>query len=159
MSRIALFAYLAGAIDSDGTIGVKRSTYAMRVTQDCGGATFSERVALRQVGPEIPTLLRDTFGGSLYMTKPSAPNGRPLYSWAATDLRAAECLKALLPFLRVKRAQAENCLALRKVKNRSKLARVANGRGHRGSAVRPAALTDAMETHYASAKALNAVGI
>lgn len=28
-------AYCAGVIDSDGTIGVKRSTYAMRITRDC----------------------------------------------------------------------------------------------------------------------------
>lgn len=159
MSRIAVLAYLAGAIDSDGTIGVKRSTYAMRVTKDCGAATFSERVALRQVGPEIPTLLRDTFGGSLYMTKPSAERGRPLYSWAVTDFKAAECLRLLLPFLRVKRAQAENCIALRKVKDRSKRARVAKGRGHLGSAARPTAMTDAMEAHYTTAKGLNAVGI
>lgn len=158
MTKVEL-AYLAGAIDSDGTIGVKRSTYAMRVTGDCTAATFSERVALRQVGPEIPTFLRDTFGGSLYITKPSAKNGRPLYSWAVTDMRAAACLKALLPFLRVKRAQAENCLALRAVKNRSKRARVAKGRGHAGSAARPAEFSAAMENHYETAKALNAVGV
>src|SRR6185312_15248159 len=101
-------AYLAGAIDSDGTIGIKRSTYAMRVRGDAGAAIFSERVALRQTSPIVPEMLRARFGGSLYMTKPSTVNGKPLYSWAATDLRALECLRSLLPFLRIKRQQAEN---------------------------------------------------
>jgi hypothetical protein len=89
MSNLIL-AYLAGAIDSDGTIGVKRSTYAMRVRGDATQPVFSERVALRQVTPIIPELLRDLFGGSLYMTKPYAERGKPLYSWAATDLRAVD---------------------------------------------------------------------
>lgn len=152
-------AYLAGAIDSDGTIGVKRSTYSMRVLKDSGNAVFSERVALRQVTQIIPDMLKNHFGGSLYMTKPSVARGRPLYSWAATDLRAATCLRALLPFLRIKREQAINCLALRDVKTESRLSRVAWGRGHAGSARRPDALTAQMESHYAAAKRLNAVGM
>ncbi len=154
-----LMAYLAGAIDSDGTIGIKKSTYSMRVLGESGAAVFSERVALRQVTPQIPTMLRDAFGGSLYFTPPSSANGRRLYSWAATDLRALECLKALLPFLTVKRAQAQNCLALRQIKVVSIRAKTARGRGHVGAAARPQHLTDAMEALYLTAKQLNKVGM
>ncbi len=152
-------AYLAGAIDSDGTIGIKRSTYAMRVRGDAGAPTFSERIALRQTSPIIATMLKERFGGSLYMTKPSAVNGKPLYSWAATDVRALECLQALLPYLRIKREQALNCLALRVIKRKSMKAKVAKGRGHAGAASRPLELTSAMEAAYSRAKELNAVGI
>jgi hypothetical protein len=152
-------AYLAGAIDSDGTIGVKRNTYAVRITRDSGSPTFSERVALRQVSPIIPAMLKTRFGGSLYVTKPSAKRGKPLYSWAATDLRAIECIKALLPFLRIKREQAINCLTLRSLKEKSKIVRVAYGRGHAGSAPRPSDLTSAMEAIYAQAKHLNITGV
>ena len=152
-------AYLAGCIDSDGTIGVKRSTYAMRVRGDAGAPIYSERVALRQTSPIVATMLRDRFGGSLYMTKPSAPNGRPLYSWAATDLRAVACLKALLPFLRIKKEQALNCLALRAVKSRSAKSRVGKGGGLVGSAPRSAELSALMEDAYQTAKRLNVVGV
>lgn len=155
MSRVAVLAYLAGAMDSDGCISVKRSTYAMRVRGDASAPVFSERVMFKQVTPEIPTLLKEMFGGSLRVDEPSTANGRRLYAWQATDLRAAECLKALLPYLRVKREQALNCLALRKLKERSKKARVAKGRGHAGASVRPLAMTDAMEAHFAKAKAMN----
>jgi hypothetical protein len=159
MSDALLFAYLAGAIDSDGCISVKRSTYSMRVVGDSKAATFSERVKLKQVTPDVPELLREAFGGSLRVDKPSVKSGRPLYSWQATDLRAANCLRALLPFLRVKRAQALNCLALRDLKEKSKKARVAPGRGHVGSAPRPAAITTSMEQHFAESKMLNRVGL
>ena len=65
MSKAATLAYLAGAMDSDGCISVKRSTYAMRVRGDAGTPVFSERVIFKQVTPEIPTLLKELFGGSL----------------------------------------------------------------------------------------------
>lgn len=159
MTKRELFCYLAGAIDSDGTIGVKRNTYSMRVVGDSEQPTYSERVALRQVTPAIPTLLKKTFGGSLYMTKPSAKNGKPLVSWAATDKRAVGCIRAVLPFLKVKFAQAKNALALRVVKEKSKQARIACGRGHTGSAHRRPAFGEKMETLYLKAKALNRVGV
>jgi len=158
MADDLLYAYLAGAIDADGCISVKRSTYAMRVRGDAGAPIYSERVMLKQVTPDIPRLLRETFGGSLRVDRPSTSRGKPLYAWQATDLRAVECLRAILPHLRIKRAQAENCLALRDLKEASKRAKVERGRGHMGSAPRPAALTEAMEARFTNAKALNQVG-
>jgi hypothetical protein len=159
MKNEVLYAYLAGAIDSDGTIGVKKSTYAMRVTKDSKQPTYSERVALRQVESVVPNLLKRTFGGSLYITKPSAPRGRPLWSWAATDIRAVECLRHLLPYLMVKSCQARNALSLRVLKDKSRAAKVRFGRGHVGAAPRPKRLGEAMEMRYLKAKKLNRVGI
>ncbi len=46
MNKREITSYLAGCIDSDGTIGIKKSTYAMRVTGDSGQPTYSERLAL-----------------------------------------------------------------------------------------------------------------
>ena len=151
-------AYLAGAIDADGTIGVKRSTYAQRVRHDAGQAVYSERVAIRQVQDIVPRMLRAEFGGSLYITKPSTPGGRDLVTWTATDQRATACLRALLPYLRIKRLQADNALALRIIKETSKRAKVPAGRGHVGAIARPQHLTDEMERCYQTAKRLNRVG-
>jgi hypothetical protein len=151
-------AYCAGVIDSDGTIGVKRSTYAMRHGNG-GQATFSERVCVRQVEPQAVTLLHILFGGTLGVRGASAKKGKPLTEWCVTDQKAARCLVALLPYLRIKRQQAENCLALREVKEESKRQRVAFGRGHAGAAVRPAHLSVSMESHYLRAKELNRVGV
>lgn len=157
MNKI-ICAYLAGAIDSDGTIGIKKSTYSMRVTKDSSGATYSERLALRQVTPAIPELLKKHFGGALYMTKPSNENGKHLYSWQITDQKAVACIKVLLPYLRVKKRQALNCLELRKIKERSKKHRIRNNRGHIGAAKRSQKNTDAMDDCYLKAKSLNKIG-
>ena len=58
MTDSHILAYLAGVIDSDGSIGIKRSTYAMRHGNG-GQATYSERVMCRQVTPEAVRLLND----------------------------------------------------------------------------------------------------
>lgn len=159
MATLSERAYLAGVIDSDGYIGIKRSTYAMRVTKDAKAAVYSERICVKQVEPHAVRLLHSLFGGTLGITKPSAAKGRHLHYWQCTDMRAAVCLKSLLPFLRIKRAQAENALNLRTLKIASKSAKVAKGRGHIGAAHRPQSITDQMEAAYLTAKALNHVGV
>jgi hypothetical protein len=152
-------AYLAGVIDSDGSISVRRSTYAQRVRGDSGGPVYSERVTVKQVTPEAVDLLHATFGGYRFTAAPSAERGRPLHGWEVTNVKAADTLSALLPYLRIKRAQAENCLRLRYVKVVSKAARTAPGRGHVGSSVRSAEHGAAMEACYLRSRELNAVGI
>lgn len=159
MTKRATLAYCAGIVDADGTIGIKRNTYAARVVKDCAQATFSERVCVKQVETAAIDLLHSLFGGYRFTAKPSARRGRVLHGWQVTDLQAATCLRALLPFLRIKREQAANCLSLRAIKERSKRARVARGRGHVGAAARRPELSAAMEAAYVRAHELNVVGI
>lgn len=158
IARVDL-AYLAGVIDSDGYIGVKRSTYAMRVRGDAGFPMYSERICVKQVEPHATEMLHAFFGGTLGVTKASAAKGRSLHYWQVTDRNAFACAKSLLPFLRIKRGQTENLVELRKIKERSKKVRVAKGRGHVGGAPRPAEITEAMERLYLAGKAMNRVGI
>lgn len=157
MTRTEL-AYCAGVIDSDGTIGIKRNTYAMRVVGDCKSPTYSERICVKQVEPEAIDLLHALFGGYRTIDDPSCKRGKRLHLWQVTDLQAAYALKNLLPFLRIKRKQAANCLALRILKEQSKVSRVAIGRGHVGASARAPALTAAMEICKARAGELNRVG-
>ena len=109
-------AYLAGAMDSDGYFGIRKSTYAIRVRGDAANPVYSERVGLKQTTPQIPELLRESFGGTLAMNKPGTPNSKALHAWTATDGVAANACELLLPFLRVKRRQAELLLELRSTK-------------------------------------------
>lgn len=158
MKKIDL-AYLAGIIDADGTIGIKPSTYSVRILKESTQATYSERIHIRQVERPALELLAATFGGNIGIEDPNAKRGKPLYRWGQTDLKACATLRALLPYLRIKRRQAENCLALRKLKEQSKIERVAKGRGHVGAAKRSWELSNAMEGCYAIAKDLNRVGV
>jgi hypothetical protein len=103
--RPELLAYLAGCMDSDGYFTIRRDTRAMR--QASRTPTHVAQVGLRQVTPEVPNLLHETFGGHLGITKPTAANGRPLWSWHATAVQAARVCAHPMPYLRIKPAQAQ----------------------------------------------------
>jgi hypothetical protein len=110
-------AYLAGCIDCDGSISIKRSTYHMRALKDAGQPVYSERVMFKQVTPQVTELLKQYFGGYYRVERPSAKNGKPLYAWQTTDLQAIKCIEILMPYLRVKKAQAQLIRELRTLKN------------------------------------------
>lgn len=112
-----LLAYLAGCMDSDGSFGIRRDTYHLRVRGDSTVPIFSERICFKQVCPIVPQLLKNLFGGHLYKDKPNAKHGRSLWGWEATQLLAAKCILALYPYLRVKKPQAEILIKLRESKN------------------------------------------
>lgn len=108
MSDVVL-SYLAGVIDSDGYIGVQRSTYGQR-TGHMKSVSYSPRIICRQVTPEAVDLLHETFPGYRTTNDPSAKRGRPLHHWSVHSAAAGRCLEALLPFLRIKRDRATNAI-------------------------------------------------
>lgn len=122
MNDELLLAYLAGVIDSDGYLSVKRTTYHVRVRGDAGNPVFSEKIGCKQVTPEAIDLLHATFGGSRRMENASTPNGRRLHSWTVTDKQAALAAEALLPYLQIKREQAVVLLQVRALKSSPRVA-------------------------------------
>ena len=112
----AVVAYLAGIIDADGCIRVSRTKpYRDRATPG-----YHARVHVRMVQRDAIELLGETFGGHLWTQKASAARGRPLHVWDISDAAAERALDRLFPYLRVKRAQAENALALRRLQSESR---------------------------------------
>jgi hypothetical protein len=106
------FAYLAGAMDSDGYFTIKKSTYHIRVRHDAVNAVYSEKIGLSQVTPQVPEMLKSFFGGSLGFAKGQTENSRPMYRWMATNLKASKACRDLLPYLRIKQAQALKLIEL-----------------------------------------------
>ena len=92
-------AYAAGVIDSDGYIGVKRNPHS-----------YAARMMVKQVQPQAVDLLYDLFGGWRSTMPPSAERGRHLLTWEVHSAAAGRVCVALLPYLRIKRAQAENAI-------------------------------------------------
>jgi hypothetical protein len=154
---IELLAYAAGVIDSDGSIGIRLDTYAMRVRKLDAGPVYKERVTLRQIEPQAVDLFHASFGGSRFMTEPRNERAQPLHSWQIVDRMAATFLAAIGPYLRIKRRHAELCVELRTLKDASRKARFAYGRGHRGGGRRPDDLTMAMSDLRAEILRLNQV--
>lgn len=140
-------AYLAGLIDGEGYIGIKKSNRSP-------GPIYHERIQVRMVHEEAIALLAETLGGNYYRERPHADDGRPLYCYQASDRKAANIVLALLPYLRVKRLAALNLLELRASK-RDPRARMRGGPTGRRM---PADITAEREWLYRHAKALNARG-
>lgn len=106
-------AYLAGLIDGEGCIRVKRTKAYKHLTGRVN-PSYGISIHVRMVEEPAIAFLKHILGGWYYAEKTThASNGRPLFCWQATDTAAAGILKRLLPYLRVKKAQAENALALR----------------------------------------------
>jgi hypothetical protein len=107
-------AYIAGLIDGEGYIGIKRSQPYQHLTGRVNPG-YHARLCIKMVEESAIRFLAETLGGWYFEEK--RPNGglskRRLFSYQATDKAAAEVLRAVLPYLRVKRANAEAVLELR----------------------------------------------
>jgi hypothetical protein len=142
-----VLAYLAGIVDGEGYIGIKRT-----MRKDSVSPIFHERIQVRMIHEPAIKLLADTLGGNYYREKMGQRQGRPLYCWQASDALACDILRALLPYLRIKDGNARAVLELRASK-----ADPASRR--RGSPARRAMcplIVAHRQTLYAHCKALNA---
>ena len=106
-------AYLAGVIDSDGSIGY----YRTRASKCHPWATAKIGVSIVQAEPAAADLARQLFGGHLGIRKPQIDNRginskKPLWHWMVTHRKAVVVLEALLPYLRIKKARAAYALRI-----------------------------------------------
>ncbi len=106
-------AYIAGLIDGEGYIGIKKAS----VRKDCFNPCYHARIQIRMVDEPAIKFIADTLGGNYYKEKPNADNGRPLYCYQASDKIAATILETVLPYLKVKKQSAETVLHLRKLQS------------------------------------------
>lgn len=123
----AALAYCAGIIDGEGYIEIKRD----EPRRDRKTPSFHARVTVRMVQREAVDFLASTLGGNVRPHAASRENGRPLVSWNVTDAHAERVLRAVLPYLRVKRANAEVVLALRALQAEGRRRHLTKVIGHR----------------------------
>lgn len=110
-----IIAYLAGLVDGEGYIGIKKSQPYNNLTGRANPG-YHERIQIRMVDESAIKLFTDTFGGWYYKEKPNT-NGRSLYCYQASDKKASAILEILLPYLRIKKESANTVLKLRESKN------------------------------------------
>jgi hypothetical protein len=104
-------AYIAGIVDGEAYVGIKKTTAYK--CQDRVTPGYHARLQIRMVDEEAIKFISEKLGGWYYPEKIAAPNRRRLYCYQATDARAEKILRALLPFLRIKKAVAQQVLNLR----------------------------------------------
>ena len=119
MATDSELAYIAGILDGEGYIGIKKSP----PPKDGVSPRYSARIQVRMVDEDAVAFIAHTLGGNYYRENPHADRGRPLFCFQASDRKAENILRAVLPWLRVKRHNALVVLEFRDLK--------ANGHKHR----------------------------
>ena len=101
MKRTEL-AYIAGIVDGEGYIGISADHRKRNPGRPC----WRLRVAVTNTSEWLVQYLKFSIGGGIITLK-SDKRPRPCYQWSVDRGRAAEFLKLILPYLRLKRPQAE----------------------------------------------------
>lgn len=105
-----LYAYLAGIIDGEGTI---RITCEKLNKHPSWSPRYNGAMSVGMTDENIITLLRDTFTPNANVHKECVPNRKLMYRWGTSgSIIIPKILKLLLPYLRVKKQQAEIVLEL-----------------------------------------------
>ncbi len=114
-----IFAYLAGLVDGEAYIGIKKSNNKKNGSKS---PQHHERIQIRMTEELAIQLFKKIYGGSYYKEKPEQHNARkPLYCYQASDKLASNILQQLPPFLLVKRKDAKLVLLLRDRKNQKRI--------------------------------------
>lgn len=127
MNKKETLAYLAGLLDGEGYVGIKKSLYK----RSCPSPTYHERIQIRMIVEEAIKLFQKTFGGNYYKEKPHCNKGKPLYCYQASDLKATNICKILLPYLLIKKRNILLLLKLRDSKNNIKTSERGGNKGGR----------------------------
>lgn len=103
--RALELAYLAGVIDSDGHISVHKRIHR-------GKPYFYSIVGITGTRSQPHELAASIWGGNIWSHQPKNPDYRRVFQWARQGQIALEIISGVLPYLRIKRPQAELALTL-----------------------------------------------
>jgi len=99
--------YVAGIIDGEGSIYIARETQR-------NNTTYRLMVSVCNTYFDVMYSLYEGFGGSFY--EDSKKRKKTLYYWRLSGKKAAEFIKLILPYLRIKQHQAEVALSFQSLK-------------------------------------------
>ena len=115
-TRGQLLSYLAGIIDSDGNLRIEKKRVKRMISPH-----YRINIRCGQVLPSPAVeLLARTFGGRVGLKESRRPNHRDLTTWSLHDKMAEAAIRALLPYLVVKKTEALHLLQLRRLKAQGK---------------------------------------
>ena len=115
-------AYIAGIVDGEGYIGISADHRKRNPNRPC----WRLRVTVTNTNEWLMQFLKFSFGGIIDLKRSSSL--KPCYNWTLCRSNAAEFLKLILPYLRLKRPQAE--LAIKFQASISKSTRRLTGEQH-----------------------------
>jgi len=95
-------AYLAGIVDGEGYIGITADHRKRNPKKPC----WRLKVTVTNTNEWLMQYLKFSIGGGTIQLK-NSKNLRPCYQWEIRYGKAAEFLKLIFPYLRLKKPQAE----------------------------------------------------
>ena len=111
LKRELQVAYMAGVLDSDGWVTIHKNVK----TKHC--PVYSPRMGLNQVEPQAIELAFSLFGGKVGKVNYDKDSynrfsRKPMFTWTIGSDGLIEAVSELIPFLRIKKKQAELVLSL-----------------------------------------------
>ena len=106
-------AYIAGIVDGEGYIGISADHRKRNPDRPC----WRLRVTVTNTNEWLVQYLKFAVGGGIIRLKNDRP--RPCYQWELTHSKASEFLQLILPYLRLKRPQAELAILFQASMSRS----------------------------------------
>lgn len=127
MDNIEL-AYIAGLFDGEGCIGIHRQKYLSRKDRkkpykkghsNHPNSTYRSIITIANTDKEIIEYIQSCFNGSTHqvIVHKGNPKWKDSYEWRASTKTAADIIKLLLPYLRIKRRRAEILLKYQEFKD------------------------------------------
>lgn len=112
MKKIDL-AYIAGLFDGEGCISISKK----REAGVSHSRVYHLRVMVKMANPYLPHLLQFSFGGSCLKAKPR-PRRRESWDWSLSAQQASAFLQIILPYLKLKRDEAELAIKFQSAKRK-----------------------------------------
>lgn len=120
ITRDKINIYTAGIFDGEGCVSIAKGKKGKKYSKP---NSFYHKlyVCVTNGSANLIKFLYQNYGGHIYSRVVRSPRHKPCYKWGLTQQEAEDFLKELLPYLIVKKEQAELALLLREtvdVRNR-----------------------------------------
>jgi len=113
MSDKAMYGYVAGIIDGEGTITIGRNEYTNTKTgkyrhgQAYHGVHYASVISVKNTDERLMKWLKSRFGGEYYTEKRTNETWKDSYKWYHCAKDKESFLLSILPYLVIKREQAK----------------------------------------------------
>lgn len=115
MIKKEMLAYMAGLIDGEGYIGIKKDLIKGRAKNPA----YYERMSIANLNKPMIDMFFNLFScGNIQLHKPSKISKRGYWSWEITNRKATVVIQQLYPYLMVKKPEADLVLKLSKNKEK-----------------------------------------
>ena len=111
MRKTETLAYTAGIIDGEGCISIVSTPRSEKL----GGRYYRLVIVVGNTNEWLIQWLKFNFGGNFYMSRhQKKPTHKPMFQWQIHSQKAADFLSQILPYLQIKKPNADLAIKFQK---------------------------------------------